>query len=599
MRARWGLLVLLLLGGEMSAQGTLTPRTATMSWMRWWELNREEFVAFRHVARAKDTDPLGTHRDDVLKLLRRIALEGDKATRRAVGIVEASYGDQPLLRSTAAVALGRMGEAEDADRLLWLLDHEVQERCVIRWGAMLGLGMLPDFESPRHRERTRKKLAYWLKTRRGVFKHKNTFGFVTVQKVLPSLTHLLSTVAAGMQARHDPLLVPSLVEAARKPAKDTHQFATALVFSCGIAGDRMLLPELTRAVRHGEFGRREKLNDAGRAHAAYALGRVTAAASARVLMEVLHGKKVGGETRRGAALGLARLLRGGQLEASLVSEVEDAFVAALAERDRPIVAGFSAIGLGGADRPTRIDELMAAMGKKRDAALRPYAALALGLAARRVSSQQRNRIIDFLLRALERTRNHELEGALCLALGLATAPEANEPLLERVRNRSRAAFIRRSAIQGLGMIGRPTREVEKALEKVLDRQDKRFVADAAVALGQLGRDDIADVIIRRLARMRGRAARAQLLLALGRLGRPEAVEPLMKLARHRGVRPLDREAALIALGFLGDRRGKDPVYSALSDFNFHPSSMMQDLMVWLGGYVLKERGEVEKSRDRR
>ncbi|MHC4730819.1 MAG: HEAT repeat domain-containing protein, partial [Planctomycetota bacterium] len=116
---------------------------------------------------------------------------------------------------------------------------------------------------------------------------------------------------------------------------------------------------------------------------------------------------------------------------------------------------------------------------------------------------------------------------------------------------------------------------------------------------QLGRDDIADVIIRRLARMRGRAARAQLLLALGRLGRPEAVEPLMKLARHRGVRPLDREAALIALGFLGDRRGKDPVYSALSDFNFHPSSMMQDLMVWLGGYVLKERGEVEKSRDRR
>jgi HEAT repeat protein len=596
---RWGILVCLLLGGELSAQGRLTARTPTMSWMRWWELNREEFVAFRHVARAKDTDPLGTHRDDVLKLLRRIALEGDKATRRAVGIVEASYGDQPLLRSTAAVALGRMGEAEDADRLLWLLDHEVQERCVIGWGAMLGLGMLPDFESPRHRERMRKKLAYWLKTRRGVFKHKNTFGFVTVQKVLPSLTHLLSTVAAGMQARHDPLLVPSLVEAARKPAKDTHQFATALVFSCGIAGDRMLLPELTRAVRHGEFGRREKLNDAGRAHAAYALGRVTAAASARVLMEVVHGKKVGGETRRGAALGLARLLRGGQLEASLVSEVEDAFVAALAERDRPIVAGFSAIGLGGADRPTRIDELMAAMGKKRDAALRPYAALALGLAARRVSSQQRNRIIDFLLRALERTRNHELEGALCLALGLATAPEANEPLLERVRNRSRAAFIRRSAIQGLGMIGRPTREVEKALEKVLDRQDKRFVADAAVALGQLGRDDIADVIIRRLARMRGRAARAQLLLALGRLGRPEAVEPLMKLARHRGVRPLDREAALIALGFLGDRRGKDPVYSALSDFNFHPSSMMQDLMVWLGGYVLKERGEVEKSRDRR
>ncbi|MHC4819862.1 MAG: HEAT repeat domain-containing protein [Planctomycetota bacterium] len=545
MRTRWGLLVCLLLGGELSAQGGLTP---AMSWMRWWQLNREEFVAFRHVARAKDADPLGAHRDAVLKLLRRLALEGDKAARRASGIVEASYGDQPLLRSTAAVALGRMGEAEDADRLLWLLDHEVQERDVIRWGAMLGLGLLPGFESAPHRERMRKKLVFWLKTRRGVFKHKNTFGFVTMQKVLPSLTHLLATVAAGMQVRNDPLLVPSLVDAASKPAKDTHQFATALVFACGIAGDRMLLPELTRAVQHGEFGRREKLNDAGRSHAAYALGRA----------------------RRGAALGLARLLRGGELERALVSEAEDALCRALAERDRPIVAGFSALALGGADRPTRIDELMAAMGKKRDAALRPYAALALGLAARRVSSQQRNRIIDFLLRALETTRNHELEGALCLALGLAVAPEAIGPLLERVRNRSRAAFIRRSAIQGLGMIGQPTRAVLEALEKVLNREDKRFIADAAVALGQLGRDDIAKVIIERLPRMRGRSARAQLLLALGRLGRPEAAEPLMKLARNPGVRPLDREAALIALGFLG--------------------AMMRDLLVWLGGYVLKEKG---------
>jgi HEAT repeat protein len=544
-RTRWGLLVCLLLGGELSAQGGLTP---AMSWMRWWQLNREEFVAFRHVARAKDADPLGAHRDAVLKLLRRLALEGDKAARRASGIVEASYGDQPLLRSTAAVALGRMGEAEDADRLLWLLDHEVQERDVIRWGAMLGLGLLPGFESAPHRERMRKKLVFWLKTRRGVFKHKNTFGFVTMQKVLPSLTHLLATVAAGMQVRNDPLLVPSLVDAASKPAKDTHQFATALVFACGIAGDRMLLPELTRAVQHGEFGRREKLNDAGRSHAAYALGRA----------------------RRGAALGLARLLRGGELERALVSEAEDALCRALAERDRPIVAGFSALALGGADRPTRIDELMAAMGKKRDAALRPYAALALGLAARRVSSQQRNRIIDFLLRALETTRNHELEGALCLALGLAVAPEAIGPLLERVRNRSRAAFIRRSAIQGLGMIGQPTRAVLEALEKVLNREDKRFIADAAVALGQLGRDDIAKVIIERLPRMRGRSARAQLLLALGRLGRPEAAEPLMKLARNPGVRPLDREAALIALGFLG--------------------AMMRDLLVWLGGYVLKEKG---------
>jgi HEAT repeat protein len=586
-RTRWGLLVCLLLGGELSAQGGLTP---AMSWMRWWQLNREEFVAFRHVARAKDADPLGAHRDAVLKLLRRLALEGDKAARRASGIVEASYGDQPLLRSTAAVALGRMGEAEDADRLLWLLDHEVQERDVIRWGAMLGLGLLPGFESAPHRERMRKKLVFWLKTRRGVFKHKNTFGFVTMQKVLPSLTHLLATVAAGMQVRNDPLLVPSLVDAASKPAKDTHQFATALVFACGIAGDRMLLPELTRAVQHGEFGRREKLNDAGRSHAAYALGRVPTATSARVLIDVLHARKIGGEARRGAALGLARLLRGGELERALVSEAEDALCRALAERDRPIVAGFSALALGGADRPTRIDELMAAMGKKRDAALRPYAALALGLAARRVSSQQRNRIIDFLLRALETTRNHELEGALCLALGLAVAPEAIGPLLERVRNRSRAAFIRRSAIQGLGMIGQPTRAVLKALEKVLNREDKRFVADAAVALGQLGRDDIAKVIIERLPRMRGRSARAQLLLALGRLGRPEAAEPLMKLARNPGVRPLDREAALIALGFLGDRRDTDPIYAALADFNFHPSSMMRDLLVWLGGYVLKEKG---------
>ncbi|MHC4974180.1 MAG: hypothetical protein ACYTG3_17815 [Planctomycetota bacterium] len=597
-RSAW-LLALLLLGGELSGQGKLTARTPTMSWMRWWELNREEFVAFRHVARAKDEDALGTHRPTVLKLLRRIALEGDKATRRAMGVAEASYGDQPLLRSTAAVALGRMGEASDVDRLLWLLDHEVQERDVIRWGAMLGLGMLPGFESAPHRERMRKKLAFWLKNRRGAFRHKNTFGFYTMQKVLPSLTHLLSTVAAGMQVRHDPLLVPSLVEAASKPAKDTHQFATALVFACGVAGDRMLLPELTRAVRHGEFGRREKLNDAGRAHAAYALGRVTAAASARVLKDLLHAGKTGGETRRGAALGLARLLRGGRLDAALVSEVEDALVLALAERDRPIVAGFSAIALGGAAQPTRIDELMAAMGKKRDAALRPYAALALGLAARNVPTQERDRIVELLLRALEKTRNHELEGALCLALGLVPASEAVDPLLERVRNRSRAAFIRRAAIQALGMIGWRSPSVEKALEKVLARQDKRFVADAAVALGQLGRTDIAAVIVKRLPRMRGRSERSQLLLALGRLGRPEAVEPLIKLARNPRVRTLDREAALIALGFLGDRRDEDPVYAALSDFNFHPSSMVQDLMVWLGGYVLKERGEVEKSRSGR
>ena len=182
---------------------------------------------------------MGPRRGEVLRELRRVARGRGSAT----------------LRASAILALGRMGEDQEASFFIHLLRDRKQPNDVLE-AAALALGMLPPLEEGAVRRATREHLEYFLK-------HDDT---------LPRRARELAIVAAGLRARHDKMLAMRLAARAIGRVKNSQE-AAAVAFACGLSGERMIFPELQRAARRAELGG-TALNDVARSHATLALARL-------------------------------------------------------------------------------------------------------------------------------------------------------------------------------------------------------------------------------------------------------------------------------------------------------------------------------------
>lgn len=219
-----------------------------------------------------------------------------------------------------------------------------------------------------------------------------------------------------------------------------------------------------------------------------------------------------------------------------------------------------------------------------------------------LSPSQRTRYARALverLRSMDTRRRAPLSrdprGPILLVLGVLGDPLALPSLVAALRDDNVA--VRRAAIQGLGHLGDPG-----GLQPLLDLLDVALAdrmtvspLDVVDALGRLGAADPVRVVPRLLALLDGDTSpdlRLVALTALGRIGDPRAVEPLIdtlhthsdfrhrrEAARalahlsHESVLPAlvaalgDRHrevryAVVAALGYLGDARAAQPLQTA-------------------------------------
>ena len=503
------------------------------SWEIWWELNREHLLGLRQTLKRNEAvtgeragpELMAAHRARVRVALRKIA----------------SGTADDRLRAAALCALGRAGEDADARLFLGILRARGQ-RAVVREAAAMGLGCLPRIDDSAVRNEVR---AFF----RGLLEGRGP---------LTGRTRMLAIMATSLRGREDSVITMTLAARCNKGFKSANE-AAAILYACGLAGDRELVPAVTTAARTGKLGKR-RLHDAARSHAVLALGMIGEPSAVKTLDEILRSRSAQVHTRRSAALAFGLLLRSDRLDADQVLKARRALMRAFDKERDPLVQGFCAVSMGNAREPFGMDVLQSAVDRSGNAVVRPYAALALGLAARRLDGKKARKVRNFLLREFPKARDVELAGALSIALGLSRAKEAKERLFERLEWKRLKAAVRAPAIQGLGLLGETSPRIERTLIEALEDGTHRVEEDAALALGMLGRRSAARILVDKLVRTRSEPVQAHMVAALSHLGGTAAIEPLLAVLADASNKHTIRASAASALGILVDDRACDPLF---------------------------------------
>jgi len=522
--------------------------TDAIAWRIWWGYNRESLVGLRGKVRAAVTTsgtkrnasawPLAERHEEVLAALRQVALHDRK----------------PAVRAAAVIALGRIGNDDDARSLLRIL-HDKRASREVQEAAAVAMAILPPIRDPEVREATRKWFAH----------------VIAEPRSLPSRTRGLCLLAAGMRARDDSMLVMQLSGRAAGKGFSSEEAGT-LAYAMGLTQSPMVAPELSRAIRKRRLGG-DKLSDIGRAHAAQGLGFMGDGLACRTLVALLQSRSAGVQSRRSAALALGRVMSASKLDPEMRERGRKALVKALNKDRDVIVRGYCAVALGSVRDTDALGALDRTLRDGARVTIKPFCALGVGLWARNAPTAGRTRAREILRRELNGAREPQFTAALCIAAGLAGARNMRDDLLAILERTGKPVAVRGAAAEGLGLLGTTNPEVVAVLEAILKQGKKpELLQDAALALGLMGRRAAAGDLARALRGTRSTVVQSRIILALGHLGHQVAVDPMLKILKDQSESTLVREFAAVALGLMGDRRERDPLFELDAWFNYYATT---------------------------
>jgi len=492
---------------------------------------------------APSASPLGDREVEIRNLLRWVALKDSK----------------PGVRAAALIALGRMGDDDDARTMLNLL-HDSTTRPIVREAAAVGLAILPELRGEEVRKATRDWLAH-------VIGNPGRSPMTT----LSARERGLCLIAAGLRGRDDTMLVMQLSGRAAASGFSSDEAGT-LAYALGLSGSAMGAPELIRGARTKKLGG-EPLSDIGRAHALHGLAFVGDNNAARTLVAVLNSRRAGEHSRRSAALALGRMTGARALPHELRETVRKALARAI-DRDKDVlVRGYAAVALGNLRGSESLAILDRALSKGGRPTLRPFIAIGVGLWAQRAKGASRKRGQEVIHRELNAARDPQIKAALCIAAGLAEATATRSDLLAILTQRSHPSEVRGAAAEGLGLMNTRDPEVVAELRRILKQGKKgMLLKDAALALGLLGMRSAAADLARALSDTQSSVVQSRIIISLGHLGHSEAIDPMTAILKDKAQPTLVREFAAVALGLMGDRRMQDPLFELDAWFNFHATT---------------------------
>lgn len=507
-------------GPRSSAKPSLEP-----SWRVWWELNREHYYGLRQTIRSKDVVSSGERDDREIVATRARVREALRKT--------ATTATHPGIRAAALRALGRAGSGKDADLFIGLL-RKRQQKDIVQESAAIGLGLLPSIPEPEARAKVRELFDDLLRDK----------------LPLGSRSRRVAILAISLRGRDDPMLAMRLGEQCAK-LKGSERDAATLLYACGITRDPRLQATLIQGVTGDKIGGR-KLSDVARGRAALGLALSGDPAAARTLAKVLRSRRAGVHTRRSAAVALGMVMRNHDSP-----EGAKALRKAFAYDKDPLVRGYVAVAMGTAKTPIDVKALRKAIDD-RDRIVRQYAALAVGLACDR--SDQGDNIRRSLFQELKQSKQIEHTAALSIAVGITRDKDARDHLFKCLKRKRLQEDVRAPAIQALGLLRQPSKEIEETLLEALDDKSHTVVEDASLALGFLGGRTTARKLVAKMIETKSASVQIHMVAALSHLGTTTAVEPLLEVLENSRYKHTLRESAAAALGILVDERKVDPLF---------------------------------------
>lgn len=210
-------------------------------------------------------------------------------------------------------------------------------------------------------------------------------------------------------------------------------------------------------------------------------------------------------------------------------------------------------GTAGVARVRR--ELLRALAQA-NSLMRPWAGLALGVLARRLTDNKQP-FDDASMLALQSEaddcRVPTSIGAYLVGLGIAGYSPARDLCIEKMEYFTGSDDARGYAAVALGLMHEgsailPIQEVIKHSE-----YKPELLKQAAIALGLLGDKELVPELITMLREARGLATQAAISTALGAIGDSRSIDPLVEMLGNSQITPTARGFAAVALGIVCDK----------------------------------------------
>ena len=494
-------------------------------WTRWWYANRLFLLDLHGRVRERAPTTPGLAAGAAHAELWRA--EAQQALTMAL-----SDPDEDVATS-AAVALGKAGDPADAQLLVpLLLDAKRQQP--VREAAALGLGLLPP-------EKGAAKARVALEALEAL----------AADEQEPERLRGFAVYALGL--RGEAASAPFLLDAAHAGGA-TWDVAASGASALGMARCAMTFDDLRRMLAGPRHDRsRETMR---RVYAAHGLARLGDPAAVFALRETVRDDDV--EVRRASILALAALAPQDDAESA------DAIVGALhRDKDRGC-RNMAAIALGRI-APERAAKELRWSFENSDTLERPFAALGLGLLARRTHDAE---VAKLLLRGLEETGNTDVRGALSIACGLAGDLGA-APALRRLAGERGDPEMRAQAAMALGLVGDRDGAAPVLRSMLKDAPSPAMQREAAFALGLLGDRDAVKILLGLVADGTSVYVQGSAAVALGRIGSGESCGALVGMLNDKSRPGISRGMAAVALGLLLDRTEGRALASVGADLDWY------------------------------
>ena len=275
-----------------------------------------------------------------------------------------------------------------------------------------------------------------------------------------------------------------------------------------------------------------------------ALLALAGSAEAREAMRGLARKDSSLPVRRAALMALG--VKAGDADVSLLTEE--------AEDKESNLRSAALIGLGFAGRGQEVVARHLRAKTEGDAAVRSYAALALGVLGDLAS-------VPDLVEALDKDKDVNVKGYSALALGRCPDPKGVEALVRIARDKH-AEFVQTYAAIGLGLTGMKA-EALPALVEGLESRQFDVITSSLAGLALLGLPDAAKPLIKALENKHHDIIREYAAVALGRLRVAEAYPKLLACLEDKSVSL--RHSSALALAIYGDPAACPALEKALAD----------------------------------
>jgi HEAT repeat protein len=522
-------------------------------WQTWWAHNGESLLRLSMGPRERERLP-----DEVL----------DKTILPALRKIVRVRAFHAGIRCSAVLALARASRVREDEILLVDVVNDLGEADQVVFAGVLGLGL-----------------------HRGPTEAGRSLGRELLLKCLsddsvPALYRCPAAVALGLLADRSRRVFEALYGRI-EDANSDQELRVCAFTALGLIGDERCVPAMLEWLS-GKLD----LTDWERAHLLLALGRIGDGRALLPVLNVLRGKGVA--ARRSAFIALGHLVPSANSRTQL--HVAGILAQVLRKEGDAAARSYGLIALGrlsGRDEASpevvRFCEtfLLSRLKSGNRSRERPYAALGLGLLARRLDPAGARRVGARLREDLRKPRGDQAAlGAHCIALALGgdRHPETTELFLAILKDSALDRHLRGAAGIALAMLGETAAE-PGLLGILADPHDRDLRSDAARALGLLGRTDAL------LAASRDTSVSQALLesvvRALGRDGNEDAALRLLEIVepeRRRGDHfDLVRQAAVEALGRLADPRDPGVLWRLAEDVDYRSCVGALDCVLRLAG----------------